>query len=207
VTSRRHAPTLEVVVLGPDGEPPRWSLASPGVGWFRPAIEPGHLLVPGDELGTLDVIGRIHRLIVPRVRGLVLNPVDPAGRAGLAPRGVGYGEVLALVDPALGGAAGLADASATLAGTATGTGGVVFVAPTSGRYYGRPGPGKPAFIAVGDEVGEGATICLLEVMKTFNRVTYGGGGLPPRARVTAILVADESDVDAGAPLVQLEPLA
>jgi biotin carboxyl carrier protein len=44
-------------------------------------------------------------------------------------------------------------------------------------------------------------VCLLEVMKTFNRVTYSGA----RVRVTELLVADGADVNAGDPLLALEP--
>jgi acetyl-CoA carboxylase biotin carboxyl carrier protein len=44
------------------------------------------------------------------------------------------------------------------------------------------------------------------VMKTFHRVTYGGPEVPPRARVTALLVADGADVNAGDPLLALEPI-
>jgi acetyl-CoA carboxylase biotin carboxyl carrier protein len=78
--------------------------------------------------------------------------------------------------------------------------GHVFRAPTSGRYYGRPTPDKPAFLTVGAELRAGATVCLLEVMKTFNRVTYSG----EPARVRELLVADGADVNAGDPLLALE---
>jgi acetyl-CoA carboxylase biotin carboxyl carrier protein len=76
----------------------------------------------------------------------------------------------------------------------------------SGRYYARPSPDKPMFVQPGSEVGPGQTVALLEVMKTFNRLTYGGAGLPERARVKALLVRDEDDVDAGTPILELEPL-
>ena len=39
-------------------------------------------------------------------------------------------------------------------------------------------------------------------MKTA-RVAYGGAGLPAEATVVAVLVADEADVAAGEPLLQL----
>ena len=39
-------------------------------------------------------------------------------------------------------------------------------------------------------------------MKTFNRVTYSGA----RVRVTELLVADGADVNAGDPLLALEPV-
>jgi len=55
----------------------------------------------------------------------------------------------------------------------------------------------------GAELTPGTTICLLEVMKTFHRVTYGGPGLPDTARVRRVLVADGDDVNAGDPLLAL----
>jgi acetyl-CoA carboxylase biotin carboxyl carrier protein len=81
---------------------------------------------------------------------------------------------------------------------------MVFRAPTSGRFYGRSAPDKPPFVAPGAQLAHGATICLLEVMKTFHRVTYGGPGLPDTARVRGVLVADGDDVNAGDPLLALE---
>ena len=83
--------------------------------------------------------------------------------------------------------------------------GLTFRAPIAGRPYFRPSPGKPPFIKVGDVVERGTTLCLLEVMKTFSRISYGGDGLPERARVVKFLVEDGADVDQGAPLLKLEP--
>jgi acetyl-CoA carboxylase biotin carboxyl carrier protein len=83
--------------------------------------------------------------------------------------------------------------------------GLVFRAPTSGRFYGRSTPDKSPFVAAGAELATGATVCLLEVMKTFHRVAYGGADVPPRARVRAVLVADGDDVNAGDALLALDP--
>ena len=55
-------------------------------------------------------------------------------------------------------------------------------------------------MTAGAELHTGATVCLLEVMKTFNRVTYSGAP----ARVRALLVADGADVNAGDPILALE---
>jgi biotin carboxyl carrier protein len=82
--------------------------------------------------------------------------------------------------------------------------GLVFRAPLAGRVYFRPAPGKPNFVEAGGMVERGMSICLLEVMKSFNRVAYGGAGLPERARIVRFLIADGADVDAGTPLLQLE---
>ena len=80
-------------------------------------------------------------------------------------------------------------------------------APSSGRFWARPAPDKPAFAAVGDVIEAGRTVCLLEVMKSFHRVTYGGAdaGLPERARVTAIRPADGDDLAADDVILELEP--
>ncbi len=78
----------------------------------------------------------------------------------------------------------------------------MFRAPTSGRFYGRPSPDKPSFVDRGAELQTGTTICLLEVMKTFNRVTYSGAP----ARVRDVLVAEGADVNAGDALLALEAM-
>ena len=55
----------------------------------------------------------------------------------------------------------------------------------------------------GDEIKTGAAVGLLEVMKTFNRITYGGPGLPETATVVRVVPSDGDDVEAGDPLLEL----
>ncbi len=49
------------------------------------------------------------------------------------------------------------------------------------------------------------TVAIIEVMKTFNRVSFGGPGLPERVRVRAIVPRDGDDVEAGDVLLELDP--
>lgn len=167
------------------------TLRAPSVGWFRRTVLVDHLIVPGDTIGELDVLGRIVRVVAPRVRGIVQLD-DPSEH-----RAVGYGDVLVRLAAEV--ATALAAPAIDAAKTAEQN---VFRAPTSGRYYGRPSPDKPAFVEVGAELAAGATVCLLEVMKTFHRVTFAGAP----ARVRAVLVADGADVTAGEPLLALDPV-
>jgi acetyl-CoA carboxylase biotin carboxyl carrier protein len=141
------------------------------------------------------------------------SPLSIDGTAGIALRlppavhPVGYGDVLVELDPSLqraAGASGVASHLGSAAAAADATLGLVFQAPTSGRFYGRPAPDRPPFVTEGTQLTTGTTVCLLEVMKTFHRVTYGGPGLPDTARVRRVLVAEGADVNAGDPLLALE---
>lgn len=71
--------------------------------------------------------------------------------------------------------------------------------PMVGVAYLAPEPGKPNFVAVGDSVAAGATILLIEAMKTYNPIRAAKAG-----KVTAILVEDGSPVEYGEPLVIIE---
>ena len=77
------------------------------------------------------------------------------------------------------------------------TGNHRILAPIDGIFYCRPSPEAPAFVSVGDRVVEGTTLGLVEVMKTFNPVRYGGGGAPAEGVVVAVEVVDQSEVSAG----------
>lgn len=177
-------------------------LHAPAVGLYRGAPSPGGLVVPDQPIGALEILGVVHHLLAPAgATGLIVAEAGPPR----ARRAVAFDELLLLLDPEAAHASRAPDAAAgAQAGNA---GAAVFRAPTSGRWYTRPGPGKPAFIAEGAILEVGQAIGLIEVMKTFSRVYYGGDGLPPRAKIRAILRPDESDVAAGDPLLELEPAA
>ncbi len=195
--SRLAPPTLRArLVRLPDG---KLRLEAPTVGLYRGPPATGGLVGPDQPIGQLEILGVLpHLLPPPEPAGVVLPPParDPARRA------VGHGDLLVLLDPEAVTAAG---ARSVAAGpNATASAGLVFRAPTAGRWYTRPGPGKPPLVEGGAVVGRGQAIGLIEVMKTFSRLHYGGEDLPARARVRAILVKDEEDVAAGDALLELE---
>ncbi|HWB75464.1 MAG TPA: biotin/lipoyl-containing protein [Nannocystaceae bacterium] len=175
------------------------TLASPAVGVWRGAPAPGSVLGSGAALGELEVLGVLHELVAPEHTHGMVGEQDGARQAE---RAVGYGDVMLVLRPLE--IAGELAAAAKTAAARDDASRLVFRAPLSGRFYARPSPDKPNFVAVGDEITVGQTVALLEVMKTFNRLAYGGEGLPERARVKAVLVRDEADVEAGAPILELE---
>ena len=173
-------------------------LRSPGVGLWRGAPAPGTLVLPGSYLGELEVLGVLHELHADEhAHGLVLGP----GRSGRPARQpVGQGDVLCTLDPSVGAVVAIeAEAEHPWA-----QGGLVFRSPSSGRFFGRPAPDKPPFVAAGSVLEAGTTVCLLEIMKTFHRIGYGGAGLPVRARVKAVLAEDGADLETGDPIFELE---
>lgn len=189
--TRLHERIIEVA-MSRDGD--RVTLKAPSTGLFLPSVLRGDLVAHKHPIGQLDVLGRRTTLIAPQAYGVV----DGEPR----PHAVSYGEPLLVLDTSM----QIAGASAVATTEAQAATGLVFRAPTSGRFYSRSAPGKPAFVSVGDELGPNATVCLLEVMKTFHRVTYGGPGLPERAKVREILVADGDDITAGAALLALDAI-
>lgn len=96
------------------------------------------------------------------------------------------------------------DASQSVKDTEASSTGLVFRAPMAGRFFLCPSPSEPPFVVPGDLVEPGKTLCLLELMKTFTRVTYGGTGLPARARILRVIPEDGADLAAGDPVVEVE---
>ena len=69
-----------------------------------------------------------------------------------------------------------------------------------GMYYSQPEPGAPPFVSVGAEVKEDTTVCLIEVMKTFNAMTAGVNGV-----ITEICAENAQLVEYGQVLFRVRP--
>jgi acetyl-CoA carboxylase biotin carboxyl carrier protein len=198
VDGRLFTPEL---VAGLQSESPELWLTAPAVGLWRDAPLVGSLVTPGASLGELEILGVLHRLRAPDdAVGVVMERPGPR----LARQPVAYGDVLVRLDPQASPTHAGRPAVAGVPGAGADAQGLLFRSPLSGRFYARPAPGQPAFVKLGDVIETGQAVALLEVMKTFNRIAYGGDGLPARARVLAVVPADESDVDEGDILLRVE---
>jgi acetyl-CoA carboxylase biotin carboxyl carrier protein len=71
-------------------------------------------------------------------------------------------------------------------------------APLAGIVHLVPSPGEAPFVAPGQAVAVGATLCLIEAMKVFNAVRTERGGT-----VEAVLVSEEAEVEAGQALMRI----
>lgn len=83
----------------------------------------------------------------------------------------------------------------TPAATPVETNGTLVKAPTPGTFYARPAPEQDPFVAVGDRVGMGDTLCILEAMKLMNEIECEVSGI-----VKEILVGDGEPVEYDQPL-------
>ncbi|MCP3979927.1 MAG: hypothetical protein GY716_11525 [bacterium] len=165
---------------------------SPAVGWWSDPPAGGSLVGGGSRIGELLQLTQRHELLLPEgVAGRVADGLPAHSRSA-----VEYGQTLFRLAPV--------DAAEGEAAAAPGhgqldlpSGTYAVVAPTDGVFYRRSAPDQEPFVDVGDEVAEGQPIGLIEVMKTFNQIAYGGMGLPQRARVLEVRCADGTEVSAG----------
>lgn len=75
------------------------------------------------------------------------------------------------------------------------------VAPMVGTYYSAPSPDAPAFISVGDQVGAGDTVCIVEAMKLMNEIVIEEGGI-----IREIAVSNGDMVEFGTVMFYYEAL-
>jgi acetyl-CoA carboxylase biotin carboxyl carrier protein len=71
-------------------------------------------------------------------------------------------------------------------------------------FYRRPSPDEPNYVAEGDVVKRGQVLGLVEVIKCFNQIIYGGDGFPDEASVVRIVPEDAGEVKFNRPLIVLE---
>jgi acetyl-CoA carboxylase biotin carboxyl carrier protein len=77
---------------------------------------------------------------------------------------------------------------------------VTIKSPMIGTFYRSPGPDKSVFVNVGDEVGPGKVVCIIEAMKLFNEIESDVKG-----KIVKVLVNDATPVEYDQPLFLVDP--
>lgn len=77
---------------------------------------------------------------------------------------------------------------------------VTIKSPIIGTFYRRPSPDKPNFVEVGDTIGTGDVLCVIEAMKLFNDIESEISG-----KIVKVLVDDSSPVEFDQPLFLVDP--
>lgn len=77
---------------------------------------------------------------------------------------------------------------------------ITIKSPMIGTFYRRPSPDKDAFANVGDEIKQGAVVCIIEAMKLFNEIESEVSG-----KIVKVLVDDQTPVEYDQPLFLVDP--
>jgi len=77
---------------------------------------------------------------------------------------------------------------------------ITIKSPMIGTFYRSPGPDKPVFANVGDDITAGKVICIVEAMKLFNEIESEVSG-----KIVKILVNDAQPVEYDQPLFLVDP--
>ena len=77
---------------------------------------------------------------------------------------------------------------------------IIIKSPIIGTFYRKSSPEKPVFVEVGQTIGEGDVLCIIEAMKLFNEIESEISG-----KVVKILVDDASPVEFDQPLFLVDP--
>jgi len=72
--------------------------------------------------------------------------------------------------------------------------------PMVGTFYQAPAPDAPPYVSVGDSVGEGDTLCIIEAMKLMNELEAELAG-----KIVEICVDNAEPVEYGQVLFRIDP--
>ena len=141
-------------------------------------------LVQESGIAELEVTEGEERVRIARGGAVSVTPLAAAAPA--APAGAPAA--------AASGASGAAAAAPAPAGAepANGQEGHVVKSPMVGTFYRAPSPEAKPFVAAGDPVKEGQTICVIEAMKLMNEIEADASGT-----IKAILVENGQPVEYG----------
>ncbi len=77
---------------------------------------------------------------------------------------------------------------------------ITIKSPIIGTFYRKPSPDKPLFVEVGQTIGEGDVLCVIEAMKLFNEIESEVSG-----KIVKVLVDDATPVEFDQPLFLVDP--
>ena len=134
------------------------------------------------------------------------SPVQRGGVSVAAPMPVSMPAVLpqplmdSRVTPTTGIPVQLTDGGAPAAAERPPSSGLELKSPMVGTFYCAPEPGAKPYVAVGDRVQKGQTLCIIEAMKIMNEIESEYTGV-----VKEVLAQDAQPVEYGQVLFRIDP--
>lgn len=77
---------------------------------------------------------------------------------------------------------------------------VEITSPMVGTFYRSSAPDEPPFVSVGDSIGNGQTVCIIEAMKLMNEIEAEVSG-----KIVDVLVGNAESVEFGQVLMIVDP--
>ena len=132
------------------------------------------------------------------------SPVQRGGIQMAAPVAMQAALPAAIMDPRITPAAGIPVPALESGGNSkpdrAGAGQLEVKSPMVGTFYGAPEPGAKPYVAVGDRVQKGQTLCIIEAMKIMNEIESEFTGV-----VKESLAQDAQPVEYGQVLFRIDP--
>ncbi len=195
-------PTYRLVARVDEEPDQSYLVRSPAVGVADGVPAEGVYLNATESLLTLTVLNRRYLVQLPRkVQGIVAEQLieDTSTPVAYGQPLLRLTEATALTRGGKQGAAGQGAAAGQDADL------IAVTAPSDGVFYCRPSPERPAYVEAGSAVSTGTVLGLVEVMKSFNQITYGGPALPESGTVVEVKVGDAVEVAFGQTLFLIRP--
>ncbi len=198
--------TLMARVRQDEGDATTLVVTSPVVGVADGIPHLGVFLNRFDKVLTVKILNQRYTLRLPRdVQGRVVETFIPNAYTA-----VSFGDALLRIDPRSDLSTDADDAgrgvAAHTAGEASGGDLIRVTSPSEGIFYRRPSPDAPAYVEVGSAITAGTVLGLVEVMKCFNQIAFGGPTLPERGEIAKVLAEDAAEVQFGQELFWVKPL-
>jgi acetyl-CoA carboxylase biotin carboxyl carrier protein len=76
---------------------------------------------------------------------------------------------------------------------------VLIKSPMVGTFYSASSPDAASYVKVGDHIGAGTTVCIVEAMKVFNEIPAEVSG-----KIVAVLVENGDPIEYGQPLFKVD---
>ena len=195
------------VLVEPVGDDARFRVLAPDVGTYYRPPELGAYMQPGSLAGILKRLNSLYHLRIPDgVSGFVFS-VDEDDIANPVAYRQPLFELVSGQEAGAGITARLKPAKTNQANHDLPAGLLAYASPTDGIFCRRPSPDAAPFVVEGDVVSRGDVLGLIEVMKSFNQIRFGGIDFPVSAHIEKILVEDGAEVRTGQPLFWFKPIA
>jgi len=183
----------------------RIQVNAPSVGEIKDMPPVGNYLNPGEVIGTLVIMEREHPLVLPAGIDGQIEEIFTKEDS----RGVAYNQPLfRLRQGFLGNDLRFDHPAGQTArkGVSALKGTFSITAPSDGIFYRKPSPESPPYVEEGQQVAAGQVLGLIEVMKSFNQIHYGGPTFPDKSIVEKVKAEDGAEVCYGQELFSLRPV-